>query len=379
MKDMKRVALMTIYKVPNYGSVLQAYATVRVLGGLGFDCDVINYTYPNAWHYRQGTTRFSHSLLHRLAVRMSKAIGLKKHHVFLRRLEKFRKKHFRLTKPMASLDELGQYDWSQYHAVIAGSDQIWNPRFLHGDSAFMLSFVPDNVKKISIASSFAAASVPQKLRAKYKKHLGRFSSITVREANGKQVAEKELQLPLTAGVIPDPTLLLSAPQWKKLFDLTGEKAQKPYILLYLLDYAFDPKPYIFEVVNHFHKKYGLEIKTIYKFTSFMTPYLRDYTDCQDASPMQFVRLVGGASLVVTSSFHGTAFAVNFARPLIAVVPGGGDDRQTTLLRSLGLEKCALRAGADYDMPIEYWDTGPVQNRLQNIRQQAIDVIAKDLE
>ena len=42
-----KIALMTIFQVPNYGSVLQAFATQTVLEKLGYECDVINYNYPN--------------------------------------------------------------------------------------------------------------------------------------------------------------------------------------------------------------------------------------------------------------------------------------------------------------------------------------------
>lgn len=51
---MKKVALMTIYQVPNFGSILQTYATQLLLTKLGYECKVINYKYPNEWHYRHG-------------------------------------------------------------------------------------------------------------------------------------------------------------------------------------------------------------------------------------------------------------------------------------------------------------------------------------
>ena len=54
---MKKIALITIYPVPNYGSVLQAYATQIMLEEHNIECDVINYRYPNEWHFANGMRR----------------------------------------------------------------------------------------------------------------------------------------------------------------------------------------------------------------------------------------------------------------------------------------------------------------------------------
>ena len=34
----------------NFGSALQTYALQRTILKLGFDCDVIDYLYPNSYH-----------------------------------------------------------------------------------------------------------------------------------------------------------------------------------------------------------------------------------------------------------------------------------------------------------------------------------------
>ena len=39
-----RIGLITIYQVPNFGSVLQTYATQILLEELGIECKIINYT-----------------------------------------------------------------------------------------------------------------------------------------------------------------------------------------------------------------------------------------------------------------------------------------------------------------------------------------------
>ena len=63
--------------------------------------------------------------------------------------------------------------------------------------------------------------------------------------------------------------------------------------------------------------------------------------------VKFLLLFSVNPVVVTSSFHGTAFAVNFGIPLISIVPeGNNDDRQSSLLKSVGLNSCITNLNAD---------------------------------
>ena len=43
----KKIGLLTMHRVVNFGSILQAYATQIVIEKLGYDCEIINYQYPN--------------------------------------------------------------------------------------------------------------------------------------------------------------------------------------------------------------------------------------------------------------------------------------------------------------------------------------------
>ena len=52
-----KIGLVTIYQVPNYGSVLQAYATQFLLEHFGAECKIIKYKYPNEWHWNHGARK----------------------------------------------------------------------------------------------------------------------------------------------------------------------------------------------------------------------------------------------------------------------------------------------------------------------------------
>ena len=62
-----------------------------------------------------------------------------------------------------------------------------------------------------------------------------------------------------------------------------------------------------------------------------------------ASPEVFLALMRDAELVLTTSFHGTAFAVNYGKSVFTVVKvrESGDSRQMNLMKHLGLEDKVL--------------------------------------
>ena len=47
---MKKVGILTMHAVHNYGSFLQAYATQKSVEEQGFEAMLIDYRYPNVLH-----------------------------------------------------------------------------------------------------------------------------------------------------------------------------------------------------------------------------------------------------------------------------------------------------------------------------------------
>lgn len=47
---MKSIGIITIHKINNYGSVLQAYALQKVCEEMGFKAEIIDYKFPNEFH-----------------------------------------------------------------------------------------------------------------------------------------------------------------------------------------------------------------------------------------------------------------------------------------------------------------------------------------
>lgn len=369
-----KIGLITIYQVSNYGSVLQAYATQVILEKLGHDCYMINYEYPNEWHFQRGIFVRPNPIM-----RFVRKLGLTVKHRKNNNLQTFRKDHFNFTTSFKDFDALKSYNWDDYDAFVAGSDQIWNARFLKGDPTFLLAFAPDNKTRISLAASFALKELPVEYLKLYKQELSKFKYLSVRENNGIDIIHKQLGIDKDVFTCLDPTLLLSAKEWQDVVPRSGLKKKRRYILFYMWAYAFEPRPYIFEVLKYFKEKMAdCEIIALEGYTPPKQALGVRMCDASDSSIPDFIDLFSNADLVITSSFHGTAFALNFGRPLISIVPDNdGDDRQSFLLKSLHADMSIVKINTPLSQINPFGSSNDVEEILQAKRLSCIEAIAAE--
>jgi polysaccharide pyruvyl transferase WcaK-like protein len=366
------VALVTIYQVPNYGSVLQAYATQFLLETMGCKCEIVNYKYPNEWQYKHGMRKPTPQAKLSKIIRTYILKGKQKY------LQQFRKKYLNLTVLYKNNEALRKADFGKYEFVVVGSDQVWKTIYNKSDKTFLLSFLPENTKRFSIASSFGMDALPEKDIPVFVEHLKKFKAISVRENNGFKIIN-DLNIGIPCRVLLDPTLLLTREQWLSLCPLKSNHKPKKYILLYLLSYAFEPRPYIFELVKKIQNDTGYDVIAL---AGFETPDKTNglfMINKGNVSVQEFIQLFSDCEIVVTSSFHGTAFACVFGKPLFSVVPSDkGDDRQTSLLKQLKLEQCVVPVGTPFESINPYYDVLQEQQRLDDIRNDSISWIANQI-
>ena len=371
---MKTIGIITIHRIHNYGSVLQAYALQQVCERLGYKVEIIDYVFPNA--YQQGNKYAETVDAQPNEPRWIKALfahGLIRQH---KGIDSFIEKKLHLSQRTYSLPQNLLDDPPIYDVYMTGSDQVWSPRHTNGDPAFMLHFAPDDKLKIAFAASIGAGQIPNELQQRYSELLCRYQSLSVREASGKKII-KEL-IGKDAQVVLDPTLLLNKDEWNKVATVKRQ-VRKPYVLCYFLNYSFNAFPYVDDLATDIQRQTGYEIVRVARPPHNLNLCGSAYRI--GASPEEFLALVRDAELVLTTSFHGTAFAVNYGRPVFTVVKDreSGDSRQSNLMKSLGLEDKVLTisdafpkaANARYDYNIE-------QQRLEVLRKESIQFLTKSL-
>lgn len=219
----------------NYGGMLQAFATVKMLESRGIDYELIRYKkkLTITEKIRSVPRLLNGVLLNDKYEAFLKKQGMKKHPEFakndavrMKAFEQFKNKAFtKLSPEFCGYKGLCE-GAKRYDAVVTGSDQLWSPAGLP-TNFYNLMFVPNHIRKISYASSFGVGQIPWYQKKRTADFLKRLDYISMRENRGSEIV-KEL-IGLDAPVILDPVFNFDKEQWEKLIPIKKEM-DEPYIL-----------------------------------------------------------------------------------------------------------------------------------------------------
>jgi polysaccharide pyruvyl transferase WcaK-like protein len=95
---------------------------------------------------------------------------------------------------------------------------------------------------------------------------------------------------------------------------------------------------------------------------------------RDAGPLEFIEYFANTDFVITDSFHGVCFALNFSKPFVVISPGKYSNRIENLLRIVGLENRMVRTESDFDSVDLSIDYKEVNRKLSSARSQSISFI-----
>ncbi|MDR2963043.1 MAG: polysaccharide pyruvyl transferase family protein [Bacteroidales bacterium] len=364
---MKKVGIITMHKVFNHGSALQAYATQCVLKKLGVEAEIIDYIFPNKFHKEKKSIK---DVLHTFLSEIISGFPQKKQQ---KHFNIFYKKHFKLSKQTYNSPAEIHRNPPKYDIYMVGSDQTWCLLHNRGDKTFFLSFAPKGAKKISYASSFGPYSLCDLQQIKNELH--DFTALSVRERSGQNVIKELLQK--DAQICLDPTLLLNNKEWSKLASQSQLQIKKPFVLVYILTYAYNPYPFVTQFIENAYKQTGLHLVLLH-YSPSQPLSIKDVTSLNNGvSPCDFLYLFQNASLVITTSFHGTAFALNFERPFYSIIndKSTSDDRMLSLLQEVGAEDRAILCNSEISDISLTMDYTSISKKLEEKRKKSITYLS----
>jgi hypothetical protein len=373
-----KIGIMTIFKANNYGAELQAFALQKKLSLMGHESELIDYPfykYPSHVASRQSKPIFNIGLKNRVKERVypylvalqrvpiRKDIKRKQE-----RMDAFYRKHFRLSDVCYnSIEALYAADWS-YDLFITGSDQVWNPRMNSSLDPYFLTFAPSDKPRVSYASSFGVSALPDHTKSVYRERLSAFERLSVREEQGVKIIQDLLGC--SPEHVLDPTLLLTDVDWADVAVPVDQPT--PYVLIYELMPCDELAAVARCVASQIEGACVVRIRGGVGISS-----RTDVVDVDDAGPSEFLGLLQGASAVVTNSFHGTAFAINFRKPVYPVIPCRmrNAGRIENLLESLGLSGRMIYEKSNEDVArLAEIDYDTVMGRLEQERGRSISYL-----
>lgn len=353
---MKKVGIITIHSDLNYGAFLQAFALTSFLRDNGYSAKIIDYRkIPNSPRIYKFPLNIAYKLYN------------------LPRLYRYRK----FIEPLLSktrynsLSELNSFN-EDFNVLISGSDQIWNP-ICGGlnklNPAYFLAFASNlKYKKISYGSSIGSYIYNEQERVYVKKWLDEYTHLSTRETSGAMQLESFLDKRVK--VVLDPTLLLTKDKWLKY--ASKVQIHDDYVLVYYIDELDEVVDYARIVAD----KYGLKVALI---TNMSRNHPKVDIKIPHCGPAQFLWLFANATYIVTNSFHGTAFAVNFNKDFVSVIKRNSPQRAQTLLNNVGLSNRLLTTIDELDNLSYHVDFNDANKKLNALREDSISYLLNAIE
>lgn len=369
----------------NYGTQLQAFATIEAVKGLGYEYEIIVYhkDYSTTEKIKQIKRLFHdkalinmfHSMKRAKLVNEDTPFGIgyreRREHVKM-----FKEKYF---FPYATVytgyKELSE-GVKKYTTVLVGSDQVWLPSG-YASNFYNLMFVPDEIAKVSYASSFGISNIPSYHLKEAKTFLNRMDYISVREVKGKEIVESISNN--KAKVVVDPTMLIDRKIWDKMcVPINNEDG---YIFCYFLGKRQECR----EQAIKLKRETGLKIIVL----KHLDGYIKEDDSFGDESPFdvgpeKFISYIKNASYVLTDSFHGTVFSILFKKKFVTFYRNNPNDalsknsRIDSLLGQLNLTN-RLFSGLDiYKTITEEIDYDSVSMKLELLQTESMDYLKEAL-
>lgn len=322
---MKKIGILTYHNADNYGGVLQAYALQTFIKQLDKEVNIIDYrnlyidNQYKVFNFRWNKDKsVSHNIILLIVQLYYIPARLKRFNVFTN----FRDKY--LTS--ININEINSLD-----AVVYGSDQIWNT-FLTGgfDSVFFgegfigqkISYAASDDGKLDIDTNIIH-------------YLKKFKAISCREESFTKRISDILSIH-NVETVCDPVFLIDKEKWN---EVAGEKVHNNYILVYKIA----DNPQIDNDAKLLGKKLNKKIiylvyeKSIKKFFDFSNGYKKA------VSPFDFVKYFRDADMILTTSFHGTAFSLIFRKSFYSYIVNTPSERINNLLCVMGLQERLLKS------------------------------------
>ena len=363
-----KIGILSMHRVINTGSFLQAYALKKMLeknGEVSF-LDIKNPKNINGMY-----TPYSPFWKRKIKLFIWKRKKAEIDYFHSKRWDMFVYELF---------EELGfglEYhtNSNEYDLVIVGSDEVFNctqeDSYWFGDMTFFGEGIESNFIA-TYAASFGYTTIERlekfQLKADVAKGLDKMLEISVRDKNSKQIVERLINKKVYFHL--DPFLVYD------YSDLMPKKIKdKNFILVYSYDNRLKEEEYI------------LEIKKFAKNKNLKTISVNFYQEWCDKNivmhPFEVLSYFKNAEYVVTDTFHGAVMSIKFQKQFLAIVRDTNMEKLVGLLEYFHLEDRIWNQPVNMEnqisRPIDQDGIRIILNREREKTREYLDNICKLVE
>lgn len=332
---MVKIGCLTFHGSHNYGSCLQAYALQTIFEEQNAEIDYKIINFRSSIQKKKYLSVFDENNKKNIYSRLF--IPFQKRNLEIKKnlFEKFISNELNLTK---ELDENSyMYDvFKNLDKIIVGSDQIWNINAEDFSWIYFLKNCPKSIEKYSYAASIGSKENIYDFDKQeiIKSCLMDFDYISVRDSKSFEFTHKNVNENKQIRIDCDPTLLLTKENWEKLINSTNYKLpNEEYILFYDLSRNKENWKIAKQIAKSMNMKLIITSVPFPRvITQMISPkIIRKF----DVGPKEWLKLINGAKLILSTSFHGTVFSILFEKQFFTI-NSENDNRISYLLNLCNL-------------------------------------------
>ena len=351
----------------NYGSALQSWALYNTINKIGegkWEAVLIDYCpkqhldknplnpIENMWDADEESRKMCELSLPAIEINFYK-------------FEDFYDTQFISTKRKYTPSNFDEIVDESIDGFVCGSDTIFCIDEFGLDDGFYSNFeCMKNGYSVSYAASFGDPHFTEDTLLELNDLLKNFNYITLRENDMLLYVNENTLVPVKR--VLDPTLLLTAEDYDEIIAPRQEKSK--YILLY----ARRHNEQMSNFAENFAKENGWEIVEI----SLRASNAKKHRMFYEAGVEEFLSLVKHAEFVVTNSFHGMIFSVQYKVPFYIFSREQCDTKISELLGILGLSNRLVIT--ESDMRFDEIDYEKVHNNIVIEREKSLKILNEEL-
>lgn len=340
---MKKIGIMSMHRVYNYGSFLQGYALKTMIEELGCTVEFVDYHVGECLIHDEDKSKGIYNLVRKSAV-LSKFIEYMAFDAPLNekiKFMKYKKDYARKNFPLLGLSETLNYNPS-LDVLVIGSDEVFNCVQANKNVGYSTELfgANNNAKKvISYAGSFGNTTVEKLKKYQVDDEIGqllsRFDAISVRDNNSGNVVETLTNKKPYYNLDP----VLAYDYMNECKKIPNTISDKDYIVLYGYAGRFSKEECA--LIKAYAKKNNKKIYCIGGVQDACDKFI-------DCSPFEVLTYFKNADAIITDTFHGTIFSIITKRNFVTLVRKshgtgyGNEEKLTDLLERMKLSNRIIK-------------------------------------
>ena len=350
----------------NYGSALQSWALNKVLQKKGINSILVDYCprihrdknilnpLDKMWDQDEESLRNTRLTLPAIEENYWK-------------FEDFFNREFNRTKIKYNEENFETIIQEDINRFICGSDTIFCIEESKGfDDGYFANFPIMRKNSIAYAASFGDTKILPNEYIELEEKLKNFKAIGLRENRMLDYVSKHTDIPVRKTI--DPTLLLDSKEYDSIVE--DRLIEEKYLLLYTRRYNSEMQKYAENIArNNGWKIVEISLRATNEEKGHIMMY--------KAGVEEFLSLVKYAEYVVTNSFHGLIFSVQFRKQFSIFSRESGDSKIEEALELFGLQDHLLHEYQDSLIYVADYDE--VHKKIAVARENSIEFLEKELE